>query len=422
VTELSIVIPAWNEEENLRRLLPLLKSACANLGVAGEILVADHESRDGTAELCRAEGVTLLKVAEQGYGRALLAGFHAARGDFVLTMDADLSHPSDFIKILWENRKTADLIIASRYVNGGRAEMPLSRRALSGILNWTFGKVLSVPVKDLSSGFRLYRRELLEAVDPVGRDFNVLQELLVKAYALGYRVAEVPFTYRRRGSGSSHARLLAFGVQYGKTLFGMWRLRNSIASGDYDLRAFDSRLPPQRWWQRKRYRIITGWAGDRGPVLDIGCGSSRIFDVLPQGSVGIDPSLSSLRYARRFGKAVAAGALPDIPVAAHRFDTVICSQVIEHIPASERNFQEFRRLLAPGGQLILGTPDYGRAIWRLTEYFYHHLVPGGYADEHITHFTAGTLTEELGKAGFVIEEKRYIGGGELILRCRLQGE
>lgn len=416
--ELTVIIPAWNEGENLARLLPLLDKSLSSLGAGYEIIVADYASQDETAQVCADGGARCLNVREQGYGRALRAGIAAARGEFVITMDADLSHPSDFIRVLWENRRIADVVIASRYVTGGRAEMPLSRRILSGILNKVFGMLLSVPVKDLSSGFRLYRRAVLEEIEPTGRDFNILQEILIKAYALGFRVAEVPFSYRRRESGVSHARLFAFAVQYLKTLGSMWRLRNSIASGDYDLRAYDSRLPPQRWWQRKRCRIILEWAGTGGPALDVGCGASRILDGLPAGSMGIDPSVPNLRYARRFGKYVAAGALPRIPVGDGLFDTVICSQVIEHIPADGEIFAEFRRLVAPGGQLILGTPDYGRWRWRTVEKVYDFVNPGGYADEHITHYDAAMLETLLAEAGFEVREMRYVGGGELILRCR----
>jgi len=415
---LTVVIPAWNEGKNLARLLPLLDKTLSSLDVGYEIFVADYASRDETAQVCAAQGVQCLNVRERGYGRALRAGIAAARGEFVITMDADLSHPSEFIRVLWENRRIGDVVIASRYVTGGRAEMPLSRRILSGILNRVFGLALSVPLKDLSSGFRLYRRAVLEEIEPAGRDFNILQEIVIKAYALGFRVAEVPFTYRRRGSGVSHARLLAFAVQYLKTLGSMWRLRNSIASGDYDQRAYDSRLPPQRWWQRKRCRIILEWAGSGVPALDVGCGASRILDGLPAGSLGVDPSVPNLRYARRFGKYVAAGALPRIPVRDGLFGTVICSQVIEHIPADEAIFAEFRRLVAPGGQLILGTPDYGRMRWRLMEKVYDFVNPGGYADEHITHYNAAMLEAMVEEAGFEVTGKRYVGGGELILRCR----
>jgi len=415
---LSIIIPAWNEADNLALLLPQLREILADLGGESEILVADNDSPDATAAICRREGVRCLSVGGPGYGRALRAGFAAARGEYLLTMDADLSHPAAFIRTLWEHRSRADVVIASRYLREGEADMPPLRLFLSRLLNWSFRKALDVSIRDLSSGFRLYRREVIQEVAPTGRDFNVLQEILFKAYSKGFRVLEVPFHYHRRESGRSHARLLAFGVHYIRTFWSMWRLRNSIASGDYDRRAFDSRIPLQRWWQRRRHKIIVAWANGGGPALDIGCGSSRILDGLPPGSLGVDPSLASLRYARLSGRLVVAGALPRIPVRDGRFPTVVCSQVIEHIPRDAENFDEFSRLVAPGGILIVGTPDYARLAWRLTEWCYRHLIPGGYADEHITHYTRDSLQSELRQRGFRVLEERYVGGGELILRCR----
>ena len=67
---------------------------------------------------------------------------------------------------------------------------------------------------------------------------------------------------------------------------------------------------------------------------------------------------------------------------------------------------------------MIGTPDYGRVAWRLTEFFYRHLIPGGYADEHITHYTRDELRQALRRHGFRLEKQRYIGGGELIGRYR----
>lgn len=333
-------------------------------------------------------------------------------------MDADLSHPAHVIRALWEQRDRAELLIASRYVEGGRADMPPGRRLLSRLLNWSFRHALHIPVRDLSSGFRLYHASLLAGLTSTAEDFNFLQEILIGAHARGYRILEVPFHYQRRGSGSSHARLVAFGAQYIRTFGRMWRLRNSIASGDYDARAYDSLIPVQRWWQRRRYRIVTGWLPAGTPVLDIGCGSSRILDALPPGSLGFDPDLGKLRYSRRYGRLLAAAALPNLPVRAGAFPAAICSQVIEHIPDDGGIFEEFSRVLAPGGLLILGTPDYDRLAWRCTEALYHHLIPGGYADAHITRYTRALLEEKLEKAGFAVLEARYIGWGELILRCR----
>jgi dolichol-phosphate mannosyltransferase len=99
------------------------------------------------------------------------------------------------------------------------------RRVLSLILNKTYGRVLSLPLRDLSSGFRMYRSSSLGTLDLQARDFDVLEEILVKIYVSGGRIKEVPFHYRARNSGKSHAKLVRFGWAFSKTLLRMWRLR-----------------------------------------------------------------------------------------------------------------------------------------------------------------------------------------------------
>jgi hypothetical protein len=81
-------------------------------------------------------------------------------------------------------------------------------------------------------------------------------------------------------------------------------------------------------------------------------------------------------------------------------------------------FTEMRRVLKPNGTLILGTPDYATLGWRIIEPIYGFLIPGGYHDEHITHYTQATLTDILQRHGFAIEETAYVGGSEMILKCR----
>ena len=230
--KLSILIPTWNEAENLLWLLPRVLKVAASFGENHEIVVVDNDSRDGTAEVCRRAGVRCVSAGGRGYGRALSTGFAAAQGEYLLTMDADRSHPAEVIRTLWEGRHGADVVIASRYAAGGKADMSWIRLVLSRTLNSLFKAVLRVPVRDLSSGFRLYRREVVSAIAPTAIDFDILQEILIKAYTRGYRIREIPFRYHRRGSGSSHARLAVFGWQYLKTLLSMWRLRYSVRSGE----------------------------------------------------------------------------------------------------------------------------------------------------------------------------------------------
>jgi len=224
--ELTVVIPAWNERDNLESLLPSLKGILVRLSAPWEIVVVDGGSTDGTPEAARRHGARVIPQTERGYGGALLAGLAAAHTPYLVTMDADLSHPPLFLEEFWRRRDEAQVLIASRYVPGGKAQMSRFRRLLSLILNRTYSALLSVPVRDLSSGFRLYHREALLALKPAARDFDFLEEVLVGAYRQGGRVLEIPFHYMPRRAGRSHVRLIRFGWAFLKTLARMWRLRH----------------------------------------------------------------------------------------------------------------------------------------------------------------------------------------------------
>lgn len=414
---LSVVIPALNEAANLDLLLPEVERSLQALQVSHELIVVDGGSTDGTEEVVKRQHARLVSQRLPGFGGAYRAGFERARGEYVLTLDADGSHDPSFIDDLWARRNQAEVIIASRYVRDGAAEMPLWRYLLSRLLNTTFRRGLSLPVADLSSGYRLYLRSALAQLDLKATDFDVLEEILIRALAAGCRVHEVAFRYRPRISGRSHARLLRFAVSYVRTFVAMWRLRNSIASADYDARAYDSVIPLQRYWQRRRHRVITRLASGYASVLDVGCGSSRILGSNP-GWVGLDVQIDKLRYARRYGNPLVHGSIFALPFEDKTFDCVVCSEVIEHIPPDERPFDEMQRVLKPGGRLILGTPDYDRWMWRAMEWLYRRLAPGGYADEHISHYSRSNLAAYLMGKGFEVESVAYVGGGEMIFSLK----
>ncbi|MGH9761600.1 MAG: glycosyltransferase, partial [Blastocatellia bacterium] len=294
--DLSVVIPAIAEGPNLEILLPLLKEILTELTHSHEIIIVTRENDDHTARAAAASGAVVLEQLERGYGGALIRGFSEAKGSYILTMDADLSHPPTFVRDLYSARHAAEVVIASRYVEGGRASMPLSRYILSRVLNSFFSRGLSISASDLSSGFRIYRRDILPSFQIEARDFDSLQEILVKASAEGWKIGEIPFTYEPRRHGSSHARVFQFGMAYLRTFWKLWKLRNSIMAADYDDRAHDSIIPLQRYWQRKRFKHVTELVGGEGPVLDVGCGSSRIIGALPPGSVALDVLARKLRY------------------------------------------------------------------------------------------------------------------------------
>jgi dolichol-phosphate mannosyltransferase len=415
--DLSIILPVVNERDNLRVLIPRLSGVMKREGLSFEILVIDGGSSDGTPETATKLGARVIAERRRGYGGALETGFAEARGDYLLTLDADLSHEPDFAAKLWRARAQADIVIASRYTRGGTAYGEWTRRLLSGMLNLFMRRALSMPVRDMSSGFRLYRREVLADLKFEGRNFEVLEEILVKAYAQGFSVYEVPFTYFPREAGNSHARLLRFGLDLTRFTFKLWRLRNSIHSADYDERAFYSIIPVQRYWQRRRHRITTFWARGSGRILDAGCGSSVIIQSL-NNAIGMDVNFDKLRFLSHRGIPLLSGSAFALPFKVGSFDCVISSQVIEHIRYDEVLFAELWRVLKPGGILVIGTPDYATLGWRIIEPIYGSLMPGGYRDEHVTHYTRESLTSVLTRHGFIHEQTAYIARSELIMRFR----
>ncbi|MGE5048119.1 MAG: glycosyltransferase [Deltaproteobacteria bacterium] len=415
--DLTILLPVLNERDNLAALMPRLERVLRQVDGSSEILVVDGGSSDGTADLARGLGAQVLVQTAPGYGGALSAGFAAARGRYIITLDADLSHEPDFILKLWRERAHGDVVIASRYVQAGVAYMPLHRKLLSRILNRFFAIGLSLPIRDLSSGFRLYRSAVVDGMEIRGRNFDALEEILVRAYAAGWNVVEIPFTYYPRERGSSHARILRFGVSLLGAFGRLWPLRNSIESADYDERAFYSKIPLQRYWQRRRHQIVTTLARGGGRVLDIGCGSSVILQSL-NNVVGLDVKIEKLRYMRRYRVPLVRGSITALPFPDASFDSVVCSQVIEHIAADPAIFTEFVRVLRPGGLLILGTPDYATIGWRVIEPLYGFFAPGGYKDEHITHYTREGLVALAARHGFELVDQAYVLRSELVLALR----
>ncbi len=411
MTELSIILPAINEADNLSLLLPKLHEVARSIGPY-EIIVVDGGSTDDTAARSTMHGAKVHFQKERGYGNALQEAFDLAQGRTIVTMDADYSHDPSFIRDLYAARDRGAVVIASRYVPGGSSDVSGLRSVLSRILNSVFQRVLSIPIRDMSSGFRLYRRQALQEVRITRRNFDALEEVLIKLVGMGHGVVEIPFTYKARGAGVSKARVIKFGLQLARTLHSLWQLRNGCDWCDYDYRAYDSPHFLQRYWQRKRHEIIMDWHRP-GRALDIGCGSSRILESVP-GMVGLDVSIQKLRFMSRKGCVALRGSVYSLPFPDGTFDEVIFSQVIEHIPPKPQIMGEIRRVLKPGGRLIIGTPDYDRMFWVYLEFFYNALRPEAYAHEHIAHYTLGSMRRLLAGNGFEHVRSRYVGGGELI--------
>lgn len=417
--KISIIIPTLNEEENIEELLQRIKDILLNQTTKDnyEIIVVDGGSKDNTqkkALKCRA---IVIQQKKPGYGEALKEGFNHAKGDIVLTMDADFSHDPKFIESLLSHHHEAELVIASRYIDGGQANMPLLRKILSIVLNKVFTIILELPYKDISSGFRLYNKKILREINLTSQGYEILEEIIIKTHANAWSVMEIPFHYYPRKSGKSHVKFFKFAISYLKTLFKMWQIRNSLFSADYEDKAYHSNIPLQRYWQRKKYLDIIGFSGtDTGRILNIGYSVSK-FSLNFPNTICYDFVVKKLRYLKKIYLPVVAGNTDQIPFKDKEFDVVICSSILEHIPENDFNFSEINRVLKDRGYLIICAPDYKKILWQIIEKFYKKLLPGIYANQYVTKYTKDSLIEKLKLNGFILDDYHYIFRSELIIRA-----
>lgn len=208
-----LVLPTYNEAENLE---PLVAAARVRLPASRRVLIVDDNSPDGTGEIADRlaaahDDVSVLhRPAKQGLGPAYLAGFREAlaRGaGLVIEMDSDFSHDPAYLPQLLRAVESADVAIGSRYVpGGGVTEWGKVRRFISRGGSRYARAILGVEVRDLTGGFKCFRREVLEAIDldevkSLGYAFQV--EMTYRALRAGFEVVEVPIVFRDRTEGAS---------------------------------------------------------------------------------------------------------------------------------------------------------------------------------------------------------------------------
>jgi dolichol-phosphate mannosyltransferase len=206
-----ICLPTYNERENLERMVEALEP----LGV--RVLVIDDNSPDGTGDIAdrlaaENEWLTVLhRPQKEGLGPAYLAGFREvmqSEARYVLEMDCDFSHdPADVPRLIEACSAGADLALGSRYVaGGGTADWGAARRFVSAGGSFYARTLLGVPIRDLTGGFKCFRREVLEQIDlgairSKGYAFQI--ELTYRAIRSGFRVVEVPIVFSDRTEGQS---------------------------------------------------------------------------------------------------------------------------------------------------------------------------------------------------------------------------
>ncbi len=225
-TQISIIIPTYNESQNI---LQILKSIKDNLpkNFVTQTIVVDDNSPDGTGKLVEDYLKNLKKMADytieiihrkakEGLGSAILKGIQHAKGDTIVVMDCDFSHPPHIIPKLIESIKKYqyDIVVASRYIKGGNIQgWSLKRKTMSKFATLIAKKGLGIDTKDPMSGFFAFKRSIIKGLNIDAIGYKFLLEILVKTRSVN--IKEIPYTFQDRKFGSSKVSI--------KTIFDYYR-------------------------------------------------------------------------------------------------------------------------------------------------------------------------------------------------------
>lgn len=220
--DLSVVLPAYRERDNLALLLPEIKRVASGLSPAYEVIVIDSfKPLDDTAALCGALGVRCVNRHNSDlYGDAVRTGIAEATGKYVVFMDADGSHTPAFISELWGHRESYDVVVASRYVEGGRTDNSLVLVLMSRMLNIIYSVVLGIRCGDISNSFKLYRGKMLKRLSLTTGNFDIVEEIFYKLVKRtpDLRIKELPFRFTKRKHGETKRNLIVFMLSFFTTL------------------------------------------------------------------------------------------------------------------------------------------------------------------------------------------------------------
>lgn len=211
-----IVVPTFNERENLETLLRGIDEALVDSRHRWKVLIVDDNSPDGTGALAdemrsRWEWLEVLhRLKRRGRGTAGIDGFKEALSqgaDWVVEMDADLSHDPKHLPQILLAMESADVAVGSRFVPGGKdLDRPFQRKAITQLAGLYVRSLLKLNLRDVSSGYRCFSRQVLEAVDlddMISTGPSVVLEMIYKVASRGFKVKEVPILFRDRRQGKT---------------------------------------------------------------------------------------------------------------------------------------------------------------------------------------------------------------------------
>lgn len=235
MNELTVIVPAFKEIDNLKVLIPKIYKNLSNhfKNFNNNLIIVDSIVPDSsTRRICNEFGSTYVNRAPNDtFGDAIRSGISYVQQNFsetkwLIIMDADGSHNPDFFKDFRYqiDRNEPDIVIASRYVTGGETQNNCVLILLSKLVNILYRIIFKLPVKDVSNNYRLYRFELLKDIDLVEKNFDIVEEILIKIIKKNknIKIIEIPSTFEKRKFGNSKRNLFIFAITY---LYSIIRLK-----------------------------------------------------------------------------------------------------------------------------------------------------------------------------------------------------
>lgn len=238
---LSIVIPAYNEENCIIPTIDSLVELLEREKIAYEILIVNDNSRDRTEEILQqlVSSKDCVRYVNNyypnGFGFAVRCGLENFRGDAVAVVMADSSDsPEDLVKYYYKLQEGFDCIFGSRFISGGKViDYPTHKLIVNRLANLFIKIIFGFKFNDTTNAFKIYRREVIEGISPLlSHHFNLTVEMPLKAIIRGYSYATVPITWRNRAAGVSKLKLKEMGSRYLFVVLSIW-LEKHLARGDY---------------------------------------------------------------------------------------------------------------------------------------------------------------------------------------------
>jgi dolichol-phosphate mannosyltransferase len=240
--KLSIVIPAYNEEESLRETLPQLYQTLKDANISHEIFVTNDNSKDNTLGVLEQlkETIPTLRFetnqGPNGFGYAIRYGLERFEGDCVAIMMADLSDsPSDLVRFYQTMvDKNVDCVFGSRFIKGGQViDYPKHKLFLNRLVNIATKIIFRIPYNDFTNAFKLYKKETIDGLHPIlSPHFNLTLELSLKAIIRGYTFEVLPNSWTNRKYGVSNLKIKEMGSRY-FFIFLYCLIEKYFARGDF---------------------------------------------------------------------------------------------------------------------------------------------------------------------------------------------